>query len=67
MDNFQALKDSYSWLNNFNISFINSIQPNLKQLIIDNYKYRFNQIYFSKNCKQPNCKVCDYLYNVSHL
>ena len=67
MDNFLALKDSYSWLNNFNISFINSIQPNLKQLIIDNYKYRFNQIYFSKNCKQPNCKVCDYLYNVSHL
>ena len=63
--NFDQIKLQYKWLENFKISFTNSIMPSYKKLLIDNFNY--NKTSFTRKCLTNKCKVCDYVNKTSFL
>lgn len=65
--NFDQMKFQYKWLENFKISFTNSIMPNFKKLLIDNFNFKYNKSSFTRKCLTEKCKVCNYVNNTSFL
>jgi hypothetical protein len=67
MNNFDKMKFQYKWLENFKISFTNSIMPNFKMLLIDNFNFKYNKNSFTRKCLTEKCKVCNYVTKISFL
>jgi len=68
INNFKRLKDYYHWLSKFKISFSNTILPNFKKILIDNFNFnKFNISYYCKKCNLDNCRVCHLVLNISYL
>ena len=65
INSFKCLKNNYKWLNNLKIQFSNTIMPNLKLLLINNFRFNLNMLFFTKKCN--NCFICNFIYNVSHI
>ena len=67
MYNFDKMKLQYEWLENFKINFTNSIMPNFKMLLIDNFNFKYNKNSFTRKCLTDKCKVCNYVTKTSFL
>ena len=67
LENFEFIKKDFAWLSNFNILFTNKISLNLKQILIDKTVYNTNHNFFTKQCLNENCQICQYIYNVNHV
>ena len=60
--NFKSLKDTFNWLNKFELNFTNSILPNFKKILIDNCIYTYD-----KKCNINNFKICNFIYETSFI
>jgi hypothetical protein len=67
MNNFDKMKLQCEWLENFKIRFTNSIMPNFKMLLIDNFNFKYNKNSFTRKCFIDKCKVCNYVTKKSFL
>jgi hypothetical protein len=68
INNFNRVKDYYNWLSKFKISFSNTIMPNFKKILIDNFNFKkFNASFFTKRCNLNDCRVCHLILNISYL
>ncbi len=65
--NFKILQDSYSWLKDSKILFGNSVNPNLKRILIDSFKCVNNLTANTSTCNQQNCKVCPFVLKTSAI
>lgn len=65
--NFQTVCKQYEWLNDFKLNITNSILPNLKKILIENFYFDYNNLFFTKNCKTPNCSICKYTLKCNYL
>ena len=62
------LKNDYNWLNNFNFSLLNSSTYNLNSIFINNCKINVKNNFFeTKNCKNFNCKICNFILDIRFL
>ncbi len=64
---FETIKKDYTWLNNMNLEFGNSILENLKAILIDKIKSYSLEHNKTKKCKNENCGICKYILEVSFL
>jgi len=68
INNFNRLKDYYNWLSKFKISFSNTIMPNFKKILIDNFNFnKFNISFSTRKCNLDDCRVCHLLLNISYI
>jgi len=65
--NFIVLKESFNWLEKSRILFSNSISPNLKKVLIDNYKDRRGILANTIKCNLIGCKVCFFVFETSAI
>ncbi len=65
--NFKILKESYDWLKDSKLLFSNSISPNLKKILIDNFKTESSVTACTRKCDILGCKTCPYIMETSAL